>query len=211
MTSPSNKSLSNGQTEKEAQADDQLLLSKKRDLTGIANVVVALIAVSMSLFHLYTAFFGVFESILQRSAHLTFALLLTFALYRPLKRKKQSTIPWYDYILLLLVIGCYSYFVFNAPEISSRMSYVQPLSMWEVAIGIIAVFLLLEATRRVVGNALAIIMVVFLAYGVWGHLFTGLLSHREFTIMWIVDHLFYTTSGVFSTPLGVSAALRSKR
>ncbi|PTL37526.1 hypothetical protein C6Y45_16135 [Alkalicoccus saliphilus] len=179
--------------------------SKRRNLRGIVNTAVILIAVSMSLFHVYTALFGVFESILQRSAHLTFALLLTFALYRPSMKKEQRTIPWYDYLLISLVILTYTYYIFNAPDISSRMSYVESLTGWEVFVGIVSLFLLLEATRRVVGMALMIIVAVFLAYGVWGHLFTGLLSHREFTIMWIIDHLFYTTSGVYSTPLGVSA------
>ena len=182
-----------------------ILGAKKRELYGIGAKIVTIIAISMSLFHLYTAYFGVFESIMQRSIHLAFALLITFAIYRPFKRIKESTIPWYDYIAMLLVIVSYSYFVLNAQEISSRMSYVTPITNWEMTVGIIASLLLLEATRRVIGNALTIIVIVFLAYGIWGHLFTGVLSHREFTLMWIVDHLYYTTSGIFGTPLGVSA------
>lgn len=178
---------------------------KKRELNGIAAKIVTIIAISMSLFHLYTAYFGVFESIMQRSIHLAFALLIAFAIYRPFKRFKDSTIPWYDYIAMLLVVVSYSYFIFNAQEISSRMSYVTPITNWEMAVGIIASLLLLEATRRVIGNALTIIVVIFLAYGAWGHHLTGVLSHREFTLMWLIDHLFYTTSGIFGTPLGVSA------
>lgn len=180
--------------------------NKLRSLKSAAGKIVSGFAILMSLFQLYTAFFGVFESILQRSAHLSFALILTFAIYKPSKKAlKSESVPWYDWLFILLSIGAYAYFVFNAEAISSRMSYIEPLTPLEIVIGVVAGVLLIEATRRVIGNTLVIIILISLVYGVWGHLLTGTLSHREFTLMWIVDHLFYTTTGIFSTPLGVSA------
>ncbi|MEC5423261.1 TRAP transporter permease [Virgibacillus sp. C22-A2] len=185
---------------------DEILNKRKRPLIGVAGKVISSIAILMSLFHLYTAFFGVFESIMQRSAHLGFALVLIFAIYKPTKKaSKSKQIPWYDWLFILLSIGAYSYFVFNAQEIASRMSYIEKLTGLEIAIGIIAAIVVIEATRRVIGNTLVIIIIGFLIYGIWGHLLSGVLAHREFTTMWIVDHLFYTATGVFSTPLGVSA------
>ncbi|WP_254178658.1 TRAP transporter permease [Cytobacillus oceanisediminis] len=186
--------------------EDGNLNSKLRLLKGAAAKIISIIAVLMSLFHLYTAFFGVFESILQRSAHLAFALALTFAIYKPSKKAaKNESIPWYDWLFMILSIACYSYYVMNSQVISSRMSYIEPLTALEIAIGIISGLLLIEATRRVIGNTLVIIIFICIVYGVWGHLITGSLSHREFTMMWIIDHLFYTVTGIFSTPLGVSA------
>ena len=187
--------------------DDGVLNTKLRSLGGAVSKIVSFIAIAMSLFHLYTAVFGVFESILQRSAHLGFALILVFAIYKPLNRatKNDHRISVIDWVLILLSIGCYSYFVSNASDISSRMSYVMPLTTMQVVIGIVAGILLIEATRRVIGNVLIIIIVLFLAYGFWGHLIPGTLGHREFTMMWTVDHLFYTVTGVFGTPLGVSS------
>jgi TRAP transporter 4TM/12TM fusion protein len=186
--------------------EDGNLNSKLRSLKGAAAKIISIVAVIMSLFHLYTAFFGVFESILQRSAHLSFALILTFAIYKPSKKAvKNESIPWYDWLFMILSIACYSYFVMNAQVISSRMSYIEPLTMLEITIGIVSGLLLIEATRRVIGNTLVLIIFICLVYGIWGHLITGELSHREFTAMWIVDHLFYTVTGIFSVPLGVSA------
>lgn len=185
--------------------DEEILNTKFRNLTGTFSILISLVAIGMSLFHLYTAFFGVFESIIQRGTHLGFALLLSFAIYKPSKKLNQIKIPWYDIIAMVLVVISFSYFSFNGTDISSRLSYVMPLTTWEVIVGILSLILILEGTRRVVGNSLVIIMVVFLAYGFYGHLLTGALSHREFSTMWIMDHLFFTTTGVFSTPLGVSA------
>lgn len=192
--------------EAEEYDEDGIKSNRLRPLMGVVGTIISIIAICMSLFHLYTALFGVFESILQRSAHLGFALILVFAIYKPTKKATESKhVPWYDWILILLSTASYAYFVFNAEDISSRMSYIESLTGMQIAIGIIAGLVLIEATRRVVGNALVVIIVVTLIYGIWGHVLPGVLSHREFNMMWITDHLFYTTTGVFSTPLGVSA------
>lgn len=187
--------------------EDGVLNTKLRPLGGVVSKIVSIIAILMSLFHVYTAVFGVFESIFQRSAHLGFALILAFAIYKPVAKasKDESKMPIYDWVMILLSIACYSYFIVNAVDISARMSYITPLTTLEVVIGIISGLLLIEATRRVIGNALVIIIGIFLAYSFFGHLIPGTLGHREFSTMWTVDHLFYTVTGVFSTPLGVSS------
>ncbi|QHS23368.1 TRAP transporter permease [Virgibacillus sp. MSP4-1] len=178
---------------------------KLRALKGFAGILISIIAIAMSIFHLYTGLFGVFESILQRSAHLGFALVLVFAIYRPTKKAGKEKVHGYDWLLMILSIVSYSYFVFNAQEIQSRMSYIEQLTSLEIVLGFIAMFTLMEATRRVIGKTLVVLVFIFLAYGFFGHFITGALGHREFTPMWIMDHLFYTTNGVFGTALGVSA------
>ncbi|EZH66496.1 hypothetical protein DH09_11240 [Bacillaceae bacterium JMAK1] len=187
------------------EAQSEVLGNKQRTLVGVTGKVVSFLAILMSLFHLYTAFFGVFESIAQRSIHLAFALVLVFALYRPTKNQEGKRIPWYDIVAILLVLGSFQYFALNAIDISARLTYVTPLSTMELVIGVVASILLIEATRRVVGRAFTIIVLVFLAYGFFGQYLPGGLEHRGFDLMWILDHLFYSTMGVFSTPLGVSA------
>ena len=47
--------------------------TSRRKLTGVNYILVVGIGVARSLFHLYTAGFGLFEAILQRSIHLSFA------------------------------------------------------------------------------------------------------------------------------------------
>lgn len=179
---------------------------KVRNLQGIFGIIVSIVAISMSLFHIYTAIFGIFESIIQRSAHLAFALMLVFAIYKPAaKMTKSNKIPWYDWILIVVSAVVYSYFVFNGQDIQARMTYIEPLSPMQITFGVIAGLVLIEATRRVIGNVLMIIILAFLAYGFFGQYLPGGFAHSGFSLQWIIDHQFYTTSGVFSTPLGVSA------
>src|SRR5699024_2649325 len=89
--------------EAEEYDEDGIKSNRLRPLMGVVGTIISIIAICMSLFHLYTALFGVFESILQRSAHLGFALILVFAIYKPTKKATESKhVPWYDWILILL-------------------------------------------------------------------------------------------------------------
>src|SRR5699024_7585929 len=191
--------------EMESYDDDGNRAERLRNLKGVVSLVISILAISMSLFHLYTALFGVFESILQRSAHLGFALILVYAIYKPFKKAKGEKVPFYDWILMIVSAGTYIYFVINAQDISARMTYIEDLTGLQIAIGIVGALVLIEATRRVVGNALVVIIVIFIAYGLWGQYLPSIVAHKGFDLMWITDHLFYTTSGVFSTALGVSS------
>ncbi len=182
----------------------EVMLSKTRDLRPFYDRLVFAVGVLMTLFQLYTALFGSFTALVQRSTHLFFALLITFLLYRPFK-KKQETVPWYDWIFILLTLFAFGYLSLNGQEISYRMSFVTPLSTFQMIVGGIACVLLLEATRRSVGTALALVLASGLLYIFWGEHLPGLLGHRGFGPMWILDQLFYTTDGVFGIPLGVSA------
>ena len=55
--------------------------SRFRKYTGKWAAAITLIAVAMSLFHLYTSGFGTLMAMKQRSVHLAFLVLLTFLLY----------------------------------------------------------------------------------------------------------------------------------
>jgi TRAP transporter 4TM/12TM fusion protein len=190
--------------------DPEIILStlKREDPKRSLRIFITFVAVAMALFQLYTANFGVFDSIRQRSLHIAFVLILTFLIYEPtkkLKEKKRQTLLRLDWVLIGLVIISYGYTIVNSMAISSRLSYVTPLSSVQLWIGIIGMILLIEAARRTVGNSLPIICLFFLTYLTVGQYLPGLLRHRGYGVMWAVDHLFFTTEGVFGIPASVSA------
>lgn len=55
------------------------------------------------------------------------------------------------------------------------------------------------------GLGLPVIAIVFLTYVFAGPHLPGILSHQGFTLMWAVDHIFFTTEGIWGIPAGVSA------
>ncbi len=159
----------------------------------------------MAAFHIYTGIFGIFESVLQRSAHVGFAMVLIFLLSSIRGKKREGLPPWYDWIFIGLIGATVGYVVLNAGEIASRYSYVTPLTNYEVAAGCIGILILLEAARRSMGLGLPVIALVFLVYTFAGPYLPGILSHQGFSLMWAVDHIFYTTEGIWGIPAGVSA------
>jgi len=72
--------------------------------------------------------------------------------------------------------------------------------------GGLTIILVLEATRRVVGSALPIVVTVFLFYTYFGQVMPGFFAHRGFSLTRIIDHLYAGTEGIFGIPLGVSAS-----
>lgn len=178
---------------------------KLTDPNSLYRGLVSVVAWSMASFHLYTGIFGIFQSVLQRSAHICFAMVLVFLLTGMKGEKRTASPPWYDWLLISLVLATVGYVVINAGDISGRYAYVTPLSPYEILAGCIGILLLLEASRRSMGLGLPIIAIVFLIYIFAGPYLPGVFSHQGFTLMWAVDHIFYTTEGVWGIPAGVSA------
>lgn len=171
----------------------------------IINSLVTLIAILMSVYHLYAASFGAPEAMMHRSTHLLFTLLLIFLVgmvSKPIQDKKKL---FFDGILLLLTLASLGHIFLNYEYVVTRYSYVQSLTRWDFVMGIILTLILLEASRRVIGWALPVTAICFLLYGIFGQNFPKWMRHTGFGLETIVDQLYLTTEGIFGIPLGVSA------
>ncbi|MFP3357057.1 TRAP transporter permease [Planococcus sp. SIMBA_143] len=177
--------------------------SNTRDLSGIIKHVVFFGLLAFSLFQLYTAIFGQYTAYIQRSVHLGFALSLIFILF-PLRRRKgaRHKVAWYDYIFALLSIGVGAYWPIMYDDLVFRIGRVTEL---DLIVGILAVILTLEATRRAVGMPITVIGILFLTYGFFGPYFPGFMRHRGQDLESLIQLMFYTTDGILGTPIGVSA------
>src|SRR5690606_29344405 len=72
--------------------------SSLRKLKGSIGKIAAIIAIVMSLFHLYTAGFGTLLSAKQRSLHIIFAFVLGFIFYPGSKKSKKDKLAPLDYV-----------------------------------------------------------------------------------------------------------------
>jgi TRAP transporter 4TM/12TM fusion protein len=175
-----------------------------RKLIGIMGWVVFLGLLAFSLFQLYTSVFGVLTAQLQRSIHLGFALALIFLLFPARKRDrgKKHKVAWYDMILAVASIVVGAYWPLMMDELVNR---VGRLTQIDLIVGVLAILLVLEATRRAVGLPITIIAVVFIIYAMYGPYMPSFLAHRGLELDRLVQTMFYTTEGILGTPLGVSA------
>jgi TRAP transporter 4TM/12TM fusion protein len=174
----------------------------ERRLSGIPYRFTFLLAIAFSCFQLYTAFFGVLTSTLQRSIHLTFAITLCFLFYPFSKKSKRKTIPFLDFVLAVAAGASVVYVTLFYEDLVKRIG--DPTSL-DLAVGVTAILLVLEASRRAVGWPLVIITGLFVIYGLFGPYFPGILAHRGYSFRRIVDHLYLTSEGIFGIPLWVSS------
>ncbi|MCV6639350.1 TRAP transporter permease [Candidatus Albibeggiatoa sp. nov. NOAA] len=166
--------------------------------------LVAIIAFCWSLFQLYTVIApDPFNSTQVRSIHLSFALLLAFLIYPFLHRWSKFSISWYDFLFAVIAsIGAF-YIFWEFKSLALRPGdYLQR----DIIIAMITTFFLLEASRRVLGPALAIVAIVFLVYDHFGPYMPEMIAHRGASLNKLAGHMFLTTEGIFGVPLGVSAS-----
>jgi len=162
-------------------------------------LIITILASAMSLFHLYTAYFGALPALLQRSIHLGGMLTLAFLLYPAKKGGKLSVL---DGILALAGAATAGYILWDYHGVIQRIANESTLDL--VMAGL-AVVLVLEAGRRVVGKELSILALVFLLYAYFGPYMPGILGHRGYDLQSILGFMYLTTEGLYGSAIGVSA------
>lgn len=174
----------------------------RSNLSGWRGKIVAVWLIAMSLFQLYSSNFGLMTTNIQRTYHLGFAMVAIFLLYPFRKNSPQDRFSVFDMAFAVLSLVINGYLIVNFNSIVSRGAKV---TGFEYILGIIAILLVLEAGRRVLGNGLPILASVFLLYCYFGRYAPGLFIHRGFTIERIVQHMYLVPEGIYGVALGVSA------
>ena len=194
--------------DKEGLDVDQLMLeydkdtSKLRQLGGPVGMIVSVLAIAMSLFHLYTAGFGTLLSFKQRSLHIMFAFVLGLMLFPATAKSDKKKPSILDYLLVGLVLVVFGYIFIFTETVMLKGGKAGTL---DLILGGLAILLTLEVTRRVVGPELPIVAILFLAYAAFGPNMPGLLAHRGFSYPRIIAHMYMSLEGIMGIPLGVSA------
>jgi TRAP transporter 4TM/12TM fusion protein len=173
-----------------------------RRLSGFQMRLVSSIAILFSLFQIYTGLMGVLPAQLQRSIHLTFVFVLVYLLYPSSSKMKRDRFHWIDVALAIMGMVVGLYIAFNYKELIYRAGDYMTL---DLIIGGIAILLVLEGARRVVGLPIAIIASIFLLYAKVGPYLPGFLNHRGYSVERVISHMYYTTEGIIGVPLGVAA------
>ncbi len=171
-----------------------------RRLTGKMGTFITVVAVAMSLVHLYAAV-GVIMTQILRGIHVMFALFLIFLVYPSLKRLRNRVL-WYDYLLSIAGVACIVYMFWDFEEFIYRS--VTPTG-WDLFFGSLLIVLVLEATRRTTSWILPVVVGSFLVYAVVGPWLPPPWTHRGYGLDRLVGHMYMTLEGIFGVPIDVSS------
>lgn len=183
-----------------------------RPLTAVAATAVGALLILLSLFHYYTAGFGLMQEVTHRGVHLAFVLGLIFLVFPHRKALLEKaaehrlhapgSVPWFDWLLAVAVSASVLYIPWIFEDLTFRVG--NPLTI-DVVMGSILIVALLEATRRSMGWPLPLIAIAFMAYALAGPVFPGLLKHAGASWSQLVNHQYLTSQGVYGVAVGVVA------
>lgn len=178
--------------------------SRERGLSGKIALLLSVIAISLSLFHLINgAYAGLFSMDIVRYIHLALVSCLAFFFFPFSKKRASNKLPIYDVVLAIAGLIVPLYLVFNRIALLERAA--TGFTMMDYFIAGMGIVLVLELTRRAASPALAIIAIITILYAGFASYIPGLLGHPGYSWKAIGEHLYLTHEGIFGIPLTVSA------
>ena len=171
-------------------------------LGGKMGIFVTVIAVIMSLFHLYAAY-GIVPTQTLRPIHVGFMLFLSFLLF-PVAKRFRHRARWWDWAAALLSVGIIAYLLAGGDDFTDRATTP---NRWDLILGVALIVLVLEATRRTSGWVMPAVVLCFIAYALLGPHLPAPWTHRGYDLERLVGHMFMTLEGIFGTAVDVSATL----
>lgn len=183
-------------------AEDVEAVMKKYDRESNVRIWTGfpaqLVRYGMALFMLmmiWVSMFSTWEGSVRRCFFLGVVLAFVFIMY-PIKKNmklKPNHIPIYDIVLLVVAVGVYFYQIIFKEEL---IAMGRRIGTPQIIIGIIAILVLVEACRRVVGIPIIIVAAAFVAY-------TLLPMGADKPLQGTIYNLVYTTNGIIGTPIQV--------
>jgi TRAP transporter 4TM/12TM fusion protein len=170
-------------------------------LKGKAVWVLTLLYVGFVVWSLYGAVVPV-ETYLFRMVHMAFIYALSFLVF-PTSKKAGSWTRWLDIGLAILGVATIAYALTDLDQFVRRSTVPEPADFW---LGIAAIVLLVEVSRRAVGMQFTWVLIGVLLYTYLGYLIPGPLSHKGYDLDRIVGHSYMTLEGIFGVPLSVSVS-----
>ncbi|MBM3600396.1 MAG: TRAP transporter permease [Alphaproteobacteria bacterium] len=163
----------------------------------VIGIAIGIIGAAMSLYHMYAIAIAPPEAMIFRGWHLLFAIVLVFLIYPTNAKRGQGNPSWIDLGLVALSIAFIGYIFVYYKYIINRIYYIDDLLPADMVMAVLAVILVLEASRRAVDWMLPVTALAFVAHA---FLWTGVDAQR------FLDQMYMTTEGIFGSTLGVSAA-----
>jgi TRAP transporter 4TM/12TM fusion protein len=198
-------------SEADAVTDERLARAEEfiEEEEGAANkfrgpmaVFVTLVAVAMSVFHLYAAAWIVPTQDL-RYIHVAFVLFLCFLVF-PVAQRYRHRVMWWDWLAAVLAVAIAVYALNGGDDFTDRNTSPEH---WDVAFGFVLIVLVMEAMRRTNGWIMPIIIAGFIAYALGGAYLPAPWTHKGYDVERLVGVMYMTLEGIFGSPVDVSSSL----
>ena len=182
---------------------DEEFSGNRRLLRRWETLLLAVMCVGFTIFHLYVLNVYSLEPLLFRAIHVGWGAALGLIIYAPFRSAGKVGVPWYDWLLVLTSIACAAYIVVELDGLLFRAG--AQFTTGDVISGFIGTLLVLEFTRRTSGLALPIVAGIFIIYCFVGPWMPGVLQHKGFAIDRFFTYI-YSEYGIFGVTTQVSSS-----
>ncbi|MBM4340466.1 MAG: TRAP transporter permease [Deltaproteobacteria bacterium] len=171
--------------------EDMLLVSIP--LIGVVSILNLPLYLGLTFF--IQQYFAIFFGLI---------MALVFILVPTRKGAPKDQLPWYDLVcsFLSLVVGAYLAFYYK--EIVVELGLLVPS---RIVLGTIAIVLVLEASRRVLGWPFLSIVFIFIFYALFTFLFPGRLYGKGVTWSRLATFLYLDPQGILGIAIEVAATI----
>lgn len=171
-------------------------------LRGVLAVLITVLAVGMSVFHLYTAY-SIVPTQTLRPLHVAMVLVLTFLMF-PVAARYRHRIMFWDWLAAGLAIAIVAYLIQGGDDFTDRNTMPEA---WDIFFGIALIVLILEAMRRTNGWVMPVVTLGFIAYALMGPMLPAPWTHKGYEVGRLVGVLYMTLEGIYGTAVDVSSSL----
>lgn len=174
-----------------------------RKLTGPAGAAALVLTVATALVHFWMNSIGLLIAVKMNAIHLGTLMAIVFLFYPAFAGSPRERPSLPDWVLALLSLGCMFWLLLTYDAlVKNRLQ----ASFSDLAVAVVTMALLVEASRRAVGLPLTILSLFFLAYTRFGPMFPGLFAHRGFNWERIIIRMALTDEGIYGVTLMVSSS-----
>ena len=177
----------------------------RRRPAGLIGHLIPPFAAAVAVYVIVAATYIIIDPWVLTAVFLAGMMTIAFLTVGMSSKSDAERVPWYDVGLSLLSLATGTYFVLIAESEVQRISLLFPLDQWHVFFGTAVCVLTLELTRRTTGFGLTVVVLVFVAYNLFGHMLQGVLAHGYIDYNHFLDIIVYTTDGIMGLPARVAA------
>jgi TRAP transporter 4TM/12TM fusion protein len=116
----------------------------------------------------------------------------------------RDRVVWYDWVLIVISLVIFGNVMLNYRELVVMVGFAAPS---EVIMGFLAVALLFESARRIIGIPLVIIGLVLVLYARYAFLFPGLLNARGVSWKRLFTMLYLDPNSILGVPSSVAGTM----
>ncbi len=176
--------------------------ARKRPLSGWTERFVFWLGAAYVVFHLVVLNLHPIDPWVFRTFHVSIGSVIGFAIYAARAGDHRSDIPWYDWGMMAASVAILAYIAINLDALLFRAGVLP--TTWDLVVGALGTFMVLELTRRAAGAALPILAMVFILYAFVGPWMPGVLHHNGISADVFFSYI-YSMQGIHGITTDVSA------